>query len=411
MSGSRRIWLRPEAKIAALVAAVAVFLGAWALLHTSLLPPPLSDTPVYERYATAVRAGEVPYRDFPLEYPPGALPVFVAPAYVGGYAHTFGWLMAGLGVCCLLLVAAAGARWWGMAFVAASPLLLGTLALSRFDLWPATLAAAAMAALVHDRHRLGWAALGAAVGAKLYPAVLVPLALGWTLRRRGARELFKSIAVGTLVVALVFLPFLVLSPDGLWHSLSIQLRRPLQIESLGASILTVSGHPRMVGGFGSQNLAGQGAIAAASSAAVVASLAALWVAFARGPAERERLVRFAAACVCAFVALGKVLSPQFLIWLVPLVPLVRGRRGVLATGLLGAALIATQVWFPERYWEYANGFELAGVVLARNLLLVALLLALVVPGRAPRLAAGGATSRWRPRRRWPDRASAGRSAS
>ena len=51
----------------------------------------------------------------------------------------------------------------------------------------------------------------------------------------------------------------------------------------------------------------------------------------------------------AFVALGKVLSPQFLIWLVPLVPLVRGRRGLAAAAMLGAAMLLTQAWFPDRY--------------------------------------------------------------
>jgi hypothetical protein len=83
-----------------------------------------------------------------------------------------------------------------------------------------------------------------------------------------------------------------------------------------------------------------------------------------------------------FVALGKVLSPQFLIWLVPLVPLVRGVRGLVASLLLFAALIATAVFFPKRYFEYASALDLAWVVLLRNLLLVALLVTVSLPARA-----------------------------
>ena len=97
----------------------------------------------------------------------------------------------------------------------------------------------------------------------------------------------------------------------------------------------------------------------------------------------DRLVRYTAACTCAFVALGKVLSPQFLIWLVPLVPLVRGRRGLAASLLLGAALIATQIFFPQRYWEYIFHLHLAWLVLLRNLILVALLATLSLPARGP----------------------------
>ena len=92
-------------------------------------------------------------------------------------------------------------------------------------------------------------------------------------------------------------------------------------------------------------------------------------------------VRYAAACTCAFVAFDKVLSPQYLLWLIPLVPLVRGRRGLLATGLLAAALVLTQVWFPQRYFDYALHFRLAGVVLARDLVLVALVAVLALPAR------------------------------
>ena len=86
----------------------------------------------------------------------------------------------------------------------------------------------------------------------------------------------------------------------------------------------------------------------------------------------------------AFVALGKVLSPQFLLWLVPLVPLVRGRRGLAASALLAVALVLTQAWFPRQYWDYATGLDrgVAGLVVARDLVLLALLAVLVSRPRA-----------------------------
>jgi uncharacterized membrane protein (DUF2068 family) len=94
-------------------------------------------------------------------------------------------------------------------------------------------------------------------------------------------------------------------------------------------------------------------------------------------------VRASAASLAVFVALGKVLSPQFLIWLAPVVPLVRGRRGLWASGLLAAALILTQVWFPFRYWDLATHFDTttSWLVLARDVALVALAVVLAVPVR------------------------------
>jgi hypothetical protein len=93
-------------------------------------------------------------------------------------------------------------------------------------------------------------------------------------------------------------------------------------------------------------------------------------------------VRWSAASVVAFVALGKVLSPQFLIWLLPLVPLVRGRRGFAASALLGLALLLTQVWFPIRYFDLVafDPFP-SWVLLARDVVLVALLVVLTAPAR------------------------------
>jgi hypothetical protein len=379
MSLRHAISSRRNARSAGLLVAVAVFLACWALVHTGFYAETqLVDTPTYERYGEAMRAGRLPYRDFDAEYPPGALPVFLAPTFLDGYDDTFGWLMAALGASCVVFVALAGARPWGVAFVAVSPLLVGAHVFSRYDLWPAALVAAAFAALLADRDRLGFGVLGAAIAVKLYPLVLVPLAVVWTQRRRGVDELARAAGAGAAVLAAAVVPFLVIGPRGLWESLWGQLSRPLQIESLAASVLTTFGSPEVESSHGSQNLAGQDVLATLSSLVAALTIVALWVVFARGPAERDRFVRFAAASVCAFVAFGKVLSPQYLIWLVPLVALVHGGRGAAAMILLAAALVSTQGWFPDDYWDYAGAYELAWLVLVRNLLLVALLAVLAL---------------------------------
>jgi uncharacterized membrane protein len=362
-------------------AAAGLFLACWGLVHTWFWAHgQIVDWPTYRDYGTAiVDHGRVPYRDFAVEYPPGALPVFVAPAPFADYASAFGWVMAACGVALVFVVAQVRVR--AAFFVALAPVLAGSLILTRFDLWPALLATAALAALAAERHRLGWALLGAAVAAKLWPLVLVPIALAWSVRRGRSRAPFAGLAV----VVAAFAPFALLAPHGLWESLRGQASRPLQIESLGASILTTFGHPQVITTHGSQNVAGHGAIAAVFAVLQAAALIALWIAFARRPVTRDRLLRYSAACVCAFVVFGKVLSPQFLLWLIPLVPLVRGRRGLAATGILAAALVLTQVWFPERYWSYADRFHLSGVVLARDLVLVLLVAVLALPSglRAP----------------------------
>ena len=74
------------------------------------------------------------------------------------------------------------------------------------------------------------------------------------------------------------------------------------------------------------------------------------------------------------MAFGKVLSPQFLIWLIPVVPLVAGRRGLTASLLLAAALVVTQLWFPYRYWDLALHFGAleSWLVLSGTCVLVAL---------------------------------------
>jgi hypothetical protein len=384
---------------AAAFAAIALFVVSWTVLHVGFYKnKQIIDTPVYQHYGNLIADGKVPYRDFAVEYPPGALPMFALPGLArhghdqqvaAGFRRAFEtlmWMCGALALAAMAVVLRQLRRsdaevWFPLLFAALAPLLLGSVILSRFDLWPTAIVAAALAALVSGRLRTGHVLLGLGVTAKIYPAVFVPLGVAYVWKRAGRREALTCLALALGVVAAVFLPFVVLSPGGVWHSISVQLSRPLQVESVGAAFLLVAHH---VFGFGlagetshgSQNVAGTAAavLAVVASLVQVATLLWIWLSFARGLGTREGLVRSTAAALCAFIALGKVLSPQFLIWLIPIVPLVRGRRGLWASALLAAALVLTQVWFPFRYFRLALHFEagLSWVLLARDLLLVAL---------------------------------------
>jgi hypothetical protein len=404
-------WSRPAdgrfAVVAAIVAAAA-FAGSWSLLHHGFYSRvEIVDTPVYWEYGNRLVYGDVPYRaNFPIEYPPAALPVFAIPSIgrpvpdFDGYRRVFERLMLGCGLAAIGFAAYALAslraeplRVGGaLTFVALAPLALGSVILSRFDLWPTALMAGGVAFAVAGRGRIGSGMLALGAAAKIFPALLIPPVLVYVWRRRGRREGLVCAGVVLAVLAACFVPFAVLAPHGLWDSLHRQGSRPLQIESLGSSLL-LAGHQlfglgiTMKSSSGSQNLAGSLPHAVELVQTVVQPLAvvALWVAFARGPADRERLVRYVAATLVAFVAFGKVLSPQFMIWLVPLVPLVRGRRGLAASALLGAALLLTQSWFPFRYWDLVLHFAAlpSWLVVSRNLVLVALLAVLALPALRP----------------------------
>jgi hypothetical protein len=382
--------------------AVALFLVSMTLLHWGWYQHALIlDTVEYHRYGKAIVDGHVPYRDFSVEYPPGALPAFVVPA-VGDpsfnlYNREFQILMAVCGIGALAAMAAA-LRALGasaertaaaLGFFALSPLVLGSVILYRYDLWPAVLTVAGLAAVLMRRERLGFAAIGLGVAAKAFPAVAIPPALAYVWRTRGRREALLCLGAAVAVAAAVIVPFLVLAPHGVWESVVHQSTRPLQIESLGSALLLAAHHTwglalTMESSHGSQNLVGSlpHAAGSVSSALLAIVLVAIWVAAARLPATPERLVRFTAASLTAFVVFDKVLSPQFLIWLLPIVPLVRGRRGLAASALLGLALLLTQVWFPIRYFDLVR-FEAfpSWVLLARDLVLVALLVVLTAPAR------------------------------
>jgi hypothetical protein len=386
-----------------LAAPAALATAVWWSTYAATADRELGDLPVYAHAYRLMALGEVPYRDFRLEYPPLAAGLFwLAGALPGPYELGFAALM----FACLLATIAgvhATARALGLgplptlaagAVAALSPALLGKLVLTRYDLAVAALLAWLAWAVVRRRWTVAWLLMGVSVLVKLVPLALAPAALLAQARETPPRRAWRTWVPGAALVAAVLAPFAAAAVGGLWQTVAYHLDRPLQIESLGAAVLLsahhLAGTPLAhVRSYGSDNLAGTAPDVVATLSGVVgvvllaAVLVATWRALRRCPDARAAgfvAVQAMAATLTALVATGKVLSPQYLLWLVPLVPLVGSRRGPAAALVLAAAMWQSQQVFPTRYRALVEELAAAPVahLVVRDLLLLGLV-ALVWP--------------------------------
>lgn len=371
---------------------------SFALLTATLLVPWThfgqttlsSDVFRYRVFAEAMLDGSLPYRDFFMEYPPGSIPVFLAPELAGhesdNYVAAFQWLVFGLTLATIVVTAFAVAALGGSrrrmveatCFVAIAPALLGSVYYLRSDIWPALITSAALLALLRRRDGAAAALLGIGAATKVYPVLLLPLLVVRAAEREGRRGAVKAVAIFATFFALVVGPFAAIAFGGVGFSFRTQLTRALEIESLGATILFAAhqlglGRPTVHAGL-SYELEGAlpKAIGAVQTIALVAVVVLTWIAFYRSTRDDETLVLAVAATIAATVALNKVLSPQYLVWLVPVVALVGGRVGTIARGLLATAMILTVAYFPGHFRDLRLLGSSAWIVLVRDLVLVGL---------------------------------------
>ena len=359
--------------------ALVVLLLSVILVPAIGIAPEGGDLDVFSGYAARIVDGGVPYRDVALEYPPGALAAIV-PAGLGSpnehrYAVRFELVMLGLFAAIVILLT----RRPRAAFVVAlAPLLLGPLVLKRFDVLPALLTLIALQLALRRRYTWSAVALGIGTAVKLYPALLLPILVIAAGRRAGARVIGAFAAACAVVVV----PFVVLSPHGVIESVRAQVGRHLQIETPLASLALLAhsvgvvqvgvvseAHTYGLGGTSGVLLAGL------TTLLFLGSLGVIWWRAPRLVGSRDGLVLAWAATLGAAVVFGRVLSPQYLIWLLPIVPLVSLR----ATLWLVAALVVTNVWYPAPYLDVVVRMERGDIALlvVRNALLTGLLATLL----------------------------------
>jgi 4-amino-4-deoxy-L-arabinose transferase-like glycosyltransferase len=226
------------------------------------------------------------------------------------------------------------------------------------------------------------AVLGIAAMTKGFPIVAAPPALAWVAARCDRRTVRQAAVALLVALALPALLAVAVSPSGALEAVEYQLERPVQLESVPATgVLFLdalgAGEAQSVQSHRSDGLEhpAAGALAAVVLILMVGAIALVAARTEDGP---RGLVLGALIAVLAFAALGKVLSPQYLLWLMPLAALAFAWRLHALAAALGAAAVLTQLEFPARYFDLVAREPVAVALVAlRNIaLLTALALAL-----------------------------------
>jgi hypothetical protein len=401
---SRLGWL-PPAELLLAPALVIVLINA--LTPTAALFPNQADVLIYLHKVEALARGEVPYRDFPFEYPPLALLAMAVPYFAWPWPppslETYRWLFTAWE--CLLLVAlvivasriahrlaqeratpdgaaasrAIAARVVVLVIVAAPSLAW------RLDLLPAVLAALAILLALEDRAALAGVALGLGVLAKIYPLVLVPALAAVWLAPLDWRRLARFGAGLVATVAIGLFPVVVLAGDRAWGFVTYQADRGLEIETLPAGLILLvrgtGGRIPLTFDHSAVQVAGTAAhlyvgVQPWLSLICFAALTALSLTVYRrelrsgGAVQPRTIVAVATAFILLLLITNKVFSVQYIVWLLPLAAfLSRGQFWLAA--VIGALSVGIHPLFFEQLIEQVNA--VVWLLNIRNGLVVALL--------------------------------------
>ncbi len=354
-----------------------------------------------------------PLHMLPLEYPPLTLVAFSLPllAPLPYYTLSFALLMS-------LVVAVI---YWLLAqtdFPQAAPvfllyLLLGAVVVAqeRFDLLPALCTLVCLLAATRDRWTTAYIALALGVLLKFYPIVMLPalflaeqraysvqkeltaLSTSWVRRtwREVQRWRWRNSLLAVVLIVLVMGAFALLNfNDAILSPLSYFLQRPPQIESLASSFIWVASHAgvsyRIDFSFGSLNLESSTVRLISPVETLLTLVGLLGVYWLQGRRSID-LAQALVALVCVLIVTGKVFSPQYLIWLFPLLAysFASGRIGRLwMYGWAAISLLTTFIYL--FYYSHLANVSTAptivqtlpgffAVVALRNLLLACVVLA------------------------------------
>jgi uncharacterized membrane protein len=361
-----------------------------ALFHT-LYTIQFSSTGLYFNFANQIMQGSLPYRDFPLEYPPFSLFFFILPRLFAStyipYAVLFEievvvFVLIGLFVINDIARRLGRAPWKMLTVYTLAVLAMGPITGQQYDIFPAVLVLLAVYSFWRGKHEISWGLLALGTLAKIYPIVVAPLFLIYYIRNRQYRYIWSGLLAFLLISLVILLPFLILSPHSLWGVYSYHDQRGIQLESTYSSFLLladklglVAVHPTF--GFGSWNVSGsiENELATSSTFILILFLLlAYFYIYIRTRQEKIDVMQtgaFSLLAVLIVLITSKILSPQYLIWLIPLLPFVTGRWRYAVWTIFVVIGGLTYLIFPHYYSGLINfDYPAVAALLARNILLI-----------------------------------------
>lgn len=377
------------------------------------------DLPLYRSWASGALAdGRWPVLDFDWVYPAGALGPIVLSNILGESLYQFVWLLllTAVNAGALWLLTDRGRRtvdataaWWWLLIL----FLLSPVAFLRLEGFSAPLVVAGLLMLA-TRPRVAGALLALATWIKVWPAAVVAAAVAVS-RRRGS-IVGAGVATSAAIVGLVVVGGGASHLDSfvtMQSSRGLQVEAPMATPWLWMAMLGVPGASVYENvGLATNEVMGPGASVLINGStglmfgvlfalAVLVAVAALGLPGARRGAravdETGVVLLGALALTTTFVALNKVGSPQYVLWIAPVVAVglaLRPEQFRVPALLIGWSAGLTTLVFPILYLPLLDLNPFAVVVLAaRNVLIVVLFGWCVLRVVAAALAAVGVTGR------------------
>jgi hypothetical protein len=399
-----RVITRQRARTAVLPAVCWASTRAVLLLFTYNVIPYIShgdivgDVKTYNRWSQAFASGHFPLHDPLWQYPPGAAVVITLPRLVRGvtglsyYSAFYAMALLADLITFLLVVyrcwyaaerspSARRVNYTGAWAYTVAIFMVGPIVYGRYDIIVAMIAAVALVAATSSAAwtwRLRGMAIGFGAVMKLWPAALVA---GLPKRVDGRRALLWAGMAASLPALL-----LAAALPGAFGFLTGQQNRGLEVESVLATPFLIArhlGYPGVIRHqYGAFEITGPGigAVVICCEALTVAGFA--WLCWWRRradlvPGRWSTALYYDVALVAVLIAIvtSRVLSPQYLVWVVALIALCLTQPDSALTGpcrLLLAAISLTQVEFPLLFSRLVHGGHWAPwFVTGRNLMLVA----------------------------------------